>query len=285
MSDVLRPPREEDAPAVARLMSRSWPEPIDEGTVLRTWTAPGVDLERDARLGRDSYAIVEDIGGGRAWLELRGAPSTALLDWGEARAAEKGGRILAGGWTGDTAVLGALDARGYRLVRNALRMEIDLAEAPPVSVWPEGIEARSYRAGDARALYDAQQETFRDSWEPIEESYDEWSHWLLEPPAFVPELWCLAHAGEELAGFAICHPHPARPDLGWVRILGVRQPWRRRGLGRALLLHSFAEFRERGLSRAGLGVDATSLTGANHLYEQAGMHVAWRFDIYEKTLA
>jgi ribosomal protein S18 acetylase RimI-like enzyme len=52
-----------------------------------------------------------------------------------------------------------------------------------------------------------------------------------------------------------------------------------------LLLHSFAEFRRRGLRRAGLGVDAESLTGANRLYEEAGMHVSARFDIYEKMVA
>jgi ribosomal protein S18 acetylase RimI-like enzyme len=69
-----------------------------------------------------------------------------------------------------------------------------------------------------------------------------------------------------------------------VRLLGVRRPWRRRGLGRALLLHAFGEFRRRGFSRSALGVDAESLTGANRLYERAGMHVAARFDIYEKVL-
>jgi ribosomal protein S18 acetylase RimI-like enzyme len=65
----------------------------------------------------------------------------------------------------------------------------------------------------------------------------------------------------------------------------VLRPWRRRGLGRALLLQAFAAFRERGLARAALGVDAESLTGANRLYESAGMHVAARFDIYEKPAA
>jgi mycothiol synthase len=266
-------------------VSRSRPEPIDEGTVLRSWTAPGVDLERDARLTCDSYAFVTDLGGGRAWLELRGVPSPALLDWGEARAAEKGRRILSGAWSEDAAALAALEAREYVLIRNGLRMEIDLSEPTPLPAWPEGIEARSFREGDARVFYEMHQETFRDSWEPIEESYEDWTHWLLEPPAFEPDLWCLARARDEPAGFAVCHTHSARSELGWIRILGVRQPWRRQGLGRALLLHSFARFRECGLTRAGLGVDATSLTGANRLYERAGMHVIWRFDIYEKGLA
>jgi mycothiol synthase len=70
--------------------------------------------------------------------------------------------------------------------------------------------------------------------------------------------------------------------VAWARVLGVRSPWRRRGLGRALLLHAFAQSRLHGLVLAGLGVDAESLAGAHRLYESVGTHVAMRFDIYEK---
>jgi len=69
-----------------------------------------------------------------------------------------------------------------------------------------------------------------------------------------------------------------------VNILGVRNQWRRQGLGRSLLLHCFHEFRRRGFHAAALGVDADSLTGANRLYESAGMRVVRRSDVYEKAL-
>ncbi|KAA0260059.1 MAG: hypothetical protein EDM79_18925, partial [Chloroflexi bacterium] len=61
-------------------------------------------------------------------------------------------------------------------------------------------------------------------------------------------------------------------------------PWRKHGLGLALLQHSFAEFYKRGKRKAGLGVDAENLTGALRLYEKAGMHVHLAFDTYEKTI-
>jgi len=64
----------------------------------------------------------------------------------------------------------------------------------------------------------------------------------------------------------------------------VRRPWRRKGLGLALLLHSFGEFYRRGRRRVGLGVDAQSLTGATRLYEKAGMRVARVYNTYEKEL-
>jgi len=51
-----------------------------------------------------------------------------------------------------------------------------------------------------------------------------------------------------------------------------------------LLKHAFAAFYANGSKRAGLGVDADSLTGALRLYEHAGMHVSRQFNQYEKEL-
>jgi len=72
--------------------------------------------------------------------------------------------------------------------------------------------------------------------------------------------------------------------MGWVGTLGVRRPYRRQGLGLALLRHSFAEFYRRGRRRVGLGVDSQNLTGATRLYQKAGMHVSRVQLIFEKEL-
>jgi ribosomal protein S18 acetylase RimI-like enzyme len=144
---------------------------------------------------------------------------------------------------------------------------------------------RTFRPGDERLFYDVHEEAFRDMWEPIDESYEEWAHWHLQLPRFEPDLWLLASEGPEACGVVLCHPHPTVPELGWVDILAVRRRHRRRGIGRALLLSAFERMRERGLERAGLGVDAASITGAHTLYEGVGMRETRRFDIYEKALA
>lgn len=281
----MRIPREEDIPEVLRLASEHSPEPLAEATLRREWSSPRIDLERDARIEGDAYALVERLDEDRVWIGVDGRPSRELLDWTEARAFELGTRIFSGGWSANRGVLKALVQREFRLVRHSHRMLIDLDQPTPEPSWPERIEVRTFESGDERVFYDVHQETFKDSWEPIDEPYDEWAHWLLSPPTFVPELWFLAAESGEPAGVAICHPHASMPDHGWIRILGVRESWRRRGLGRALLLHAFAEFRRRGLVAAGLGVDAESLTGANRLYEHVGMRVVARFDIYENALA
>jgi mycothiol synthase len=75
-----------------------------------------------------------------------------------------------------------------------------------------------------------------------------------------------------------------RWGVGWVASLGVRRPWRRRGLGQALLLHSIGELYDRGRRHIGLGVDVDNPTDAPRLYERAGMHVASSFVFFEREL-
>jgi len=279
---TLRAPTESDVPEVARLMSIGWPEPVDEQYVRRAWSAPGFDRARDARVEPDAYAAVDALDDGRVWIHLRGQPSSALVDWAEHRARECGGRVLSGSWVANDELLTELRDRGFVPVRHSFRMAIELDADPAPPVCPDGVRLRTYRDGDARVFHETGNEAFADTWEPIVPSFEEWAHWTLETPSFDPELWFLAEDGAQAAGFAICRVHPADADLGWIQILGVRPPWRGRGLGRALLLSAFGAFRARGLRRAALGVDAENPTGATRLYESVGMRVVDRFELYEK---
>lgn len=90
----------------------------------------------------------------------------------------------------------------------------------------------------------------------------------------------MAYAGECVVGISLCKDG----EKGWVDTLGVARAWRGRGLGLALLHHSFGAFYRRGRRRVGLGVDSQSLTGAPRLYERAGMHLAQESMTYEKEL-
>ena len=173
---------------------------------------------------------------------------------------------------------------GLRLIRHSYRMQIDFETAPEAPAWPEGIEVRTFREGDGPAVYETHDESFEDSWEHVRFSYEEWKHIFLDRDDFDPGLCFLAHDGDELAGVLLSIPVATERDAGYVQVLGVRRPWRRRGLGLALLRRSFEEFHDRGFARVRLGVDASSLTGANRLYESAGMRVVRQFDFYERLL-
>ena len=179
---------------------------------------------------------------------------------------------------------------GYGYIRTSYRMLIDMDELVPEPVWPEGITLRTYNPEtDAEAVYRADTESLRDHFgfveEPFEEGLKRFKHFMTEYEGFDPTLLFLAIRGEEIAGICLCRPHSYDdPDLGWVGTLGVRRQWRKRGIGLALLRHSFNELYRRGKRKVGLGVDAENLTGALRLYENAGMHVHNAFDLYEKEI-
>lgn len=283
---------------MAELMSIGWPEPRSEASVLRELTAPSADPERNARLAVEpdssivGAASLDEVGEGRGkfWLDLRASGSEAaekLLEWGLARCRERASgpaRLFAGGWSGEQAVIAALRVHGFGQTRYSLRMAIELDAGIVPPSWPEGIVVRTLAPGDERPVYETHMETFADSWEHEPADYEDWSHWHLDETRYPPSLSFLAFDGEELAAIALCRKDDVLAGVGWVSILGVRRPWRRKGLGASLLRHSFAELAAHGCTRVVLGVDGTSLTGAERLYGRVGMSVVDRFDIYEKTL-
>ena len=179
--------------------------------------------------------------------------------------------------------------RGFVRIRSSYDMRIDMEETPPTPLWADGITLRTADPEtDSRAIYQVDRDSFRDHFgyieEPFEEGFARFKHFLLGEDSD-PSLWFLAMDGDEIAGISLCRPSSYDdPDLGWVNILGVRREWRKRGIGLALLQHSFGEFYKRGKRKVGLGVDAQNLTGALKLYERAGMHVHQAFDQYEKTI-
>jgi mycothiol synthase len=182
-----------------------------------------------------------------------------------------------------------LEEMGYRYIRSSYQMLIEMDGPAPDPEFPEGITLRTYNPeSDAAAVYQAQTDSFRDHFgfveQPFEEGLQRFRHFW-EQEDFDPTLLFLAMDGDKVAGICLCPPHSIEDtEMGWVGTLGVPRPWRKRGIGLALLRHSFNEFYRRGKRKVGLGVDAQNLTGALRLYENAGMHVHQTFDLYEKEL-
>ncbi|MDD2921078.1 MAG: GNAT family N-acetyltransferase [Anaerolineales bacterium] len=171
---------------------------------------------------------------------------------------------------------------GYAPIRYHWRMEIKLDEAQPAPLFPAGIELRPFvREEHVRAVWQADNEAFRDHWGSHDVPFETWEHRKFGRPEFDPTLWMIAWDGDQIAGFS---QNRFRMGIGWVGTLGVRRAWRKNGLGLALLRHSFAEFYRRGMTTIGLGVDASNPTGATRLYQRAGMAVASEFVTYEKEL-
>lgn len=175
----------------------------------------------------------------------------------------------------------ALEQAGFAHVRSDWTMQIDLDQPPPAPVWPEGVELRPYTPDMLHAVFEADDEAFRDHWGHMPGNFEMWQSWTVKRDGFDPSLWFLAFEGEEIAGIALCEYEQGD---AWVGSLGVRRPWRRKGLGLAFLYHAFGEFYRRGERKVMLNVDSQNLTGATRLYRRAGMRPIEQLDSYQLEL-
>jgi mycothiol synthase len=181
----------------------------------------------------------------------------------------------------DEAARSLLESRGYHDARHFFEMAIELSERPHAPDIP--IETFTGEEDDARAFHDALDEAFQDHWEHQGQGFDEWWERHRASPTYDPTLWFLIRDGDEIA--ATARNEGNRNGGGYVGALGVRRPYRGKGYAKALLVHTFREFWDRGMPRVTLGVDAESPTGATHLYERVGMHVESENVVFEKLLA
>lgn len=313
-----RPATLADVPAITKLLNRASLQMIgveeeNETEVLSELQAPGLDLQAD------SLAIFSESGELVAYGDMfalvkpqvypqvfgrvdpdhmgRGLGS-ALLAWSEWRANQHLAAAPAdlrfairaftfGEWQPSADLM---TGHGYTLFRHAFKMRRDFKGEIEAPEWPEGIRIETYNhPAEAKAVYLADIDAFQDHYgfihEPFEVGFERFKHFALEDEGFDPDLWFLAKDGDEIAGLALCRKWDDEDKhAGYVATLAVRRAWRKRGLGRALLLHAFRAFQSRGLTAGTLHVDAGSLTGAVRLYENAGMRVHRRIDRYEKVL-
>lgn len=172
-----------------------------------------------------------------------------------------------------------LTQQGYQQTRHFWRMATMLDDTLPLPVWPDSVVVQTVDLReDLERPYRAVDEAFRDHYGHVDGDFEQrlerQRHNLKNDPDYSPELSFLAMDGDRIAGICFCSPQSGiDTSIGYVNSLGVLPPWRKRGLGLALLRHAFGVFKQKGKVGAALHVDAQSQTGATRLYEKAGMHV------------
>lgn len=191
-------------------------------------------------------------------------------------------------WSSNVADRTLLIERGFEQSRIWNRMLIEMSELPSEPSWPEGFSVRNLRPDEVQTVHDAWEDAQRDEYGFSSLTPDEFRQYFIEEEEdFDPTLWFLAidDSSGEIAGYTLCRwERPGEPETGHIRYVAVRRPYRRRGIGRALLLHTFREFYRRGKRKVGLAVDSTSLTGADRLYERAGMHASHQALVFVKVM-
>jgi mycothiol synthase len=297
---IVRAPTVEDAEAVARVTaaldtSFGIDETEQPDDLRDDWR--DLDLARDAWVWeRDAkivayaavYARGEDkrlIVDGYVDPEYAGRGlGSAIVETTERRARERGVAQLENGVLGnDARAADLLRSRGYRDVRHFYRMRIEFDGPPPEPRWPEGFDVAAFDPAEAREFHDALEDGFAEEWGHTEEPFEAFAKRRLDEERFDPSLWTTVRSGSEIAAVMIAD-WKRHGDAGWIGSVAVRKPWRRRGLGEALLLRSFGQLYERGERVVQLGVDAQNPSGATRLYERVGMSVGFEAVIYAKNL-
>lgn len=243
---------------------------------------------------RDGVAIYWTFGAVLPEFRRRGV-GRAILHANEARGREfaaghedPGGRAF-GSWVNEREG-GASElalSEGYEPIRYGFTMIRPTLDDLPAAVLPDGLEIRPVEPGQHRAIFDADNEAFRDHWGHREATDDDFATTFASPDLDT-SLWRVAWDGDQVAGCVMSWIWKAENETlgvrrGWLEHISVRRPWRKRGLASALIVSALAGLRDRGMTDAMLGVDAENVTGALGLYEKLGFRIKDRSTNYRKA--
>lgn len=255
---------------------------VAETNVQRVDTTDGL---REYRVGCTVHPDLRRRGIGRWLLRLSEEAAAARLRDEPSELAP-----VLGTWCSELSIgkIALIEQEGYRPVRFFFDMERPNLEGIVLPPMPDGLEVRPVRQDQFRQLWDADVEAFLDHWGGFEATDSRFEAWQTDP-WFDPTLFVVGWDGDEIAGGVINGINEAENAAlgrrqGWLSSVFVRRPWRRRGLARALVMRSLAVLRDRGLTSAGLGVDADNANAALRLYTESGFEVTMKSNAYRKPM-
>ncbi len=183
-----------------------------------------------------------------------------------------------------------LKSEGYPIIRYFCFMRRPNLDNLPEAPLPPGLEFRAAQPEHWRVIWAAKEEAFLDHWGHAHKSEADYQAWLSEPHQ-KPRLWQVVWDVDknEVAATSLNEIIDSDNEVygfkrGWVSHLGVRRPYRGRGVARAMLTNGMKVLREQGMTEAVLGVDAENPSGALGLYKSVGFMVLNTDAIYQKPL-
>jgi mycothiol synthase len=307
-----RRPTLDDVPEILKLAHASDVAAVGEpdftaDEVREALTGPNTDLAEDCWLALDENGEIvgwaypdNATGGDRDFIEVyvwpgRGVPALGpLLDLMLARVTARAAlfghhpyTVRAGAIPTEAAWIAVLTGAGFTFRNQHARMQMSLAGVPATAPEPPpGVTVRPVRAGEdaeMRRFHAVIEEAFRDSDHPATD-YPTWRTQIAAESALSFDEWFVGEVDGEFAGVLQSSDSMAEEGEGWVKYLAVRSPYRRRGVGEALLRRAFAAYAGKGRARAGLGVDLANPTEAARLYRAVGMHPLYEANIYQRTV-
>jgi mycothiol synthase len=180
-----------------------------------------------------------------------------------------------------------LISEGYQAISNEVFMvRADLENLPEVSL-PAGIEIRPVQPEHMRAIFEADNEAMAD--DSLHSPQDEEDyHRFLTHPMNRSDLWAVAWDGDQVVGQVRSFINEAENAQygrrrGYTEDISVRRPWRRKGIAKALIAHSFRTLKAQGMTEAALGTDQDNPRNTLALYESMGFRVVAKSHYYRKA--
>src|SRR4051794_30364828 len=281
MTAMLRPATPADRPgliALALAEDAAWsgaPEvSAEEAGEVVDQHGGGVVFERDGRVA--GYAAVGE--GGETILladpgDDPGPALEALVAWLGDRGDDE-----VDAYAADARRIAWLEAHDFTYRRSFFDLDRGIDPPLPPAVWPSGVAVARYRRGEDDDVVHALM--YADAgWGEVpghsELSLEAWRSML------APEyLGWVARRDARPVGWVAGRVFS--DGRGWVEQLAVARSARGEGLGRALLLHSLAELRDRGATSLALGVQGGN-ENAIRLYRGIGFELAREWRVYGRS--
>ena len=278
-------------------------------------TNPAIDRDRDLRLWEDaqgkvigfgelsiSEPIADNLAEGTLGIIVHPAARDGDLDsqiiaWAENRMGEVGkerqGQPKLLVWCRNSRVdrIAMLEHHGFVEGRQHWFLSQSLKQTIPTSHLPEGFSIRAVDGErEAQAWVDLHNQAFCDAWICHPLTVKGYKH-RFQNPDYLPELDLVAVAPDgKFAAICYCAIDPAHNTFvsrqeGWVALLFTSPDFQRRGLARAILLHSLNRLKALNIEIAKIGVDAENAYGARQLYESVGFEKLYTNIAYVKHLS
>jgi ribosomal protein S18 acetylase RimI-like enzyme len=276
--------------------------------VREALTGPNTEPAEDCWLALDEHGEIvgwaypdNATGGERDFVEVyvwpqRGEPALGhLLELMLHRVAERAKKfghdpitVRAGAIPTEKQWIETLAGAGFEFLKQNARMAMSLEGVPATAPEPPpGVTVRPVDPDDEdemRRFHATIEEAFRDS-DHRATDYPTWREQVAAESSVSYDEWFVGAVDGELAGVLQSSNSGLDDGEGWVKFLAVLRPYRRKGVGAALLRRAFASYAGKGRVKAGLGVDLDNPTQAARLYRAVGMTPQYEANIYQRTLA